>query len=125
MLMLVVEEVKYKFMLEGFINVDFQCIFISGGASDVRTVAGDLSSRLFVAGGGGGGGAWSECYGGFGGLVGQNAASGGTYGGRGGTASAGGIGGTDAGSVGHLPLPGAGSLGTGGLGGYQGGKHAL
>jgi hypothetical protein len=85
------------------------CGGTGGGASDVRTSLGDLTSRLVVAGGGGGG---VNCYGGRGGAGGGLSASAGTsyYGGGGG-------GGTQN-TVGAGVAPGSpGLFGVGGNGG--------
>ncbi len=102
-----------------------------GGASDVRTLQNDLSSRLLVAaGGGGGGGASSSTFGGSGGG-GAGGAGGGTNGadaegggGNGGGSSAGGAGGAGAvcriAACGGAASGSAGSLGSGGAGGNSG-----
>lgn len=84
-----------------------------GGASDIRTSVGTLSSRLVVAGGGGGAGGYTPALGGHGGgLTGANGGAPSFPGGQGlgGTQSAGGAAGTTCGGA------GAGSLGTGGNG---------
>ena len=39
-----------------------QCGGIGGGATDIRTISGNLTSRLIVAGGGGGGGGGCSLY---------------------------------------------------------------
>ena len=93
-----------------------------GGASNIRTVSGDLSSRLLVAGGGGGCGYGYDgtANGGAAGLPGGNAQDGtgaDSYGdpGTGGTQTGGGTGGWS--SIGGSGLGLDGSLGLGGRGG--------
>jgi hypothetical protein len=89
-----------------------------GGASDIRTVTGDLASRLLVAAGGGGAGSGydTSAYGGNAGSPDGNAGTGAdSYGqpGGGGTQSAGGAGGASGGG-------GVGAAGTFGQGGNAG-----
>lgn len=90
-----------------------------GGASDIRTTAGDLASRLLVAGGGGGSGAGynvSAPGGSAGNPAGQSGGGANSYGcpGAGGTQSAGGTGGCANGNRNG----GDGSLGQGGTAGF-------
>ena len=104
-----------------------------GGASDIRTSLGTLSSRLVVAGAGGGAGGWDPSNGGAGGgLVGGNGGSvtwGSNTAATGGTQSAGGnkaaVCGGSYGTSAQLGLggngTGCGSGGGGGGGGYYGG----
>ncbi len=96
-----------------------------GGASDIRTSATDLESRLVVAGGGGGGGGNEENRVSAGGDAGQAAPSITNYcsGGGGGTATAPGAGGNAGfpGKPGTLGSGGEGNLGGGGGGGLFGG----
>ena len=97
-----------------------------GGASDVRTVSGDLASRLLVAGGGGGGGnAGTGGNAGFpAGQDGQLLSNGRGGPGRGGTGTSGGSGGESNGDP-YGTAGGAGTFGPGGDGGtvqgYPGG----
>jgi hypothetical protein len=106
-----------------------------GGASDIRSVSGSLTSRLVVAGGGGGGNSYSGYTGGNGGagggLTGGNGTTGYTsypaYVGYGGSQTAGGAGGTTYGGPGILGVGGNAyyaSGGGGGGGGYYGGGGA-
>ena len=89
-----------------------------GGASDIRTVAGDLASRILVAGGGGGpgNGRGMIAAGGSAGQDGQGANVNGTAG-RAGSVLAGGAGG---GAFGGGVFGQAGSFGHGGDAGYSG-----
>ena len=98
-----------------------------GGASDIRTRQGDLTSRLLVAGGGGGGVAGFD-YGGYGGQA--YAGNGGTYSvggpGYGASQTGGGPGGYNPfgnGNYGYFGFGGSGTfpLSGGGGGGYYGG----
>ncbi len=97
-----------------------------GGGTDVRTISGNLASRV-VVGGGGGGGSWDCAYssGGGGGYpAGGNAPGGCSAGGSGGSQTAGGAGTCycGCGATGALGTGGGATyMGGGGGGGYYGG----
>eukprot|EP01034_Spumella_vulgaris_P022257 gene22258-28370_t len=104
-----------------------------GGATDIRTNASDITTRIVVAGGGGGSAGWCGADGGDGGFngtagmpeVNTGYCTGGSFPATGGTQSSGGRPGDQGGTAGTLGQGGSGlNDGTGGGGGYYGGGGA-
>lgn len=76
---------------ENTYETSYAYLYRGGGASDIRTISGDLNSRLIVAGGSGSNSANSKKGGNGGGLIGAPGVSGGSFTASGGTQTSGGV----------------------------------